>query len=351
MTGVLADLKVLDLSWGIAGPMAGMLLADHGAQVTKIEPPGGDPFRSLSGARVWHRGKRSAVLDLPAERDVLLALVADADVLLESYAPGTTERLGIDYETLRAHNPGLVYCSITGYGRDTRHADRPAYDALVAARTGMQWEQRGWRGGTIARMAGGAPNLPELEAPDGCWDGTDRPGPLFPYSTGPASRPRSSPPPGSAPRCTRVRSPAAGSGSRRRCSRACWSRRGVGGSAPSTRKRRATTRGSSTRARHAVCSSAPTGSGCANGCRTRRSRSAPRKATSFGSPTTRGHRVTTPLASPRIRRRSSSCTTTTRCSPTPTGSSPPTIGCGWRKRSASRCSRSALRKLRSPIPR
>ena len=105
MTGALADLKVLDLSWGIAGPITGMLLADHGAQVTKIEPPGGDPFRTLTGARVWHRGKRSAVLDLPADRDVLLELVADADVLLESFAPGTTERLGIDYETLRARNP------------------------------------------------------------------------------------------------------------------------------------------------------------------------------------------------------------------------------------------------------
>ena len=90
MTGVLADLKVLDLSWGIAGPMAGMLLADHGAQVTKIEPPGGDPFRTLTGAGCWHRGKRSAVLDLPAERDVLLALVDDADVVLESFSPGTT---------------------------------------------------------------------------------------------------------------------------------------------------------------------------------------------------------------------------------------------------------------------
>jgi crotonobetainyl-CoA:carnitine CoA-transferase CaiB-like acyl-CoA transferase len=186
MTGVLSDVKVLDLSWGIAGPIAGMLFADHGAQVTKIEPPGGDPFRTLTGARVWHRGKRSAVLDLPAERDVLLELVAGADVFLESFAPGTTERLGIDYDTLHARNPGLVYCSITGYGRNTRHADRPAYDALVAARTGMQWEQRGWRGGTIARMSGGEPNLPELEPPDGCWDGTDRPGPLFPYSTWPS---------------------------------------------------------------------------------------------------------------------------------------------------------------------
>ncbi len=186
MTGALADLKVLDLSWGIAGPITGMLLADHGAQVTKIEPPGGDPFRTLTGARVWHRGKRSAVLDLPADRDVLLELVADADVLLESFAPGTTERLGLDYETLRARNPALVYCSITGYGRGTRDADRPGYDALVAARTGMHWEQRGWRGGVIARMTGGEPNLPDLEPPDGCWDGTDRPGPLFPYSTWPS---------------------------------------------------------------------------------------------------------------------------------------------------------------------
>ncbi|MEX1007162.1 MAG: CoA transferase [Acidimicrobiia bacterium] len=186
MTGVLADLKVLDMSWGIAGPLAGMLLSDHGAQVTKIEPPGGDPFRTLTGARVWNRGKRSAVLDLPAERDVLLALAEDADVLLESFAPGTTDRLGISYATLHAHNPALVYCSITAYGRDTRHAQRPGYDALVAARTGMQWEQRGWRGGAIARMTGGEPNLPDLEPPEGCWDGTDRPGPLFPYSTWPS---------------------------------------------------------------------------------------------------------------------------------------------------------------------
>jgi crotonobetainyl-CoA:carnitine CoA-transferase CaiB-like acyl-CoA transferase len=186
MPGVLTGVKVLDLSWGIAGPMAGMLLSDHGADVTKIEPPGGDPYRALSGARVWHRGKRSAVLDLTAERALFLQLVADADVLVESFSPGVTDRLGIDFATLHAHNPALVYCSITAYGRGTRHADRPGYDALVAARTGMQWEQRGWRGGAIARMSNGAPNLPDLEPPDGCWDGTDRPGPLFPYSTWPS---------------------------------------------------------------------------------------------------------------------------------------------------------------------
>ena len=64
MAGVLDGLKVLDLSWGIAGPMTGMLLCDHGAEVTKIEPPGGDPFRHHPGYRVWNRGKRSAIFDL-----------------------------------------------------------------------------------------------------------------------------------------------------------------------------------------------------------------------------------------------------------------------------------------------
>ena len=135
---------------------------------------------------MWHRGKRSAVLDLPAERDVLLALVADADVLLESYAPGTTERLGIDYETLRAHNPGLVYCSITGYGRDTCHADRPAYDALVAARTGMQWEQRGWPGGTIARWPAARRTFPSSRRPTAAGTAPTGPGRCSRTPRGPA---------------------------------------------------------------------------------------------------------------------------------------------------------------------
>ena len=78
--GILRDLDVLDLSWGIAGPMAGMLLSDHGARVTRIEPPGGDPFGDLSGTRVWLRGKRRATLDLrdDADRDVFLALARAA---------------------------------------------------------------------------------------------------------------------------------------------------------------------------------------------------------------------------------------------------------------------------------
>ncbi len=99
MAGVLDGVRVLDLSWGIAGPMAGMLLADHGAQVTKIEPPGGDPFRAQLGYKVWQRGKRSAQFDLkqPDELRRFRALARHADVLIESFTPGTTQRLGIDY--------------------------------------------------------------------------------------------------------------------------------------------------------------------------------------------------------------------------------------------------------------
>ena len=179
--GVLDGLEVLDLSWGISGPMTGMLLADHGARVTKIEPPGGDPWRNLSGYRTWNRGKRSAVLNLkdPLDKERFEALVAGADVLLESFSPGTTERLGIDYSAMSALNPQLVYCSITGYGPDGADADRPALDALVAARTGQQWEVRGVVGGTIGRLSGTDGMMPGLEAPPGCWVGPDREGPLF----------------------------------------------------------------------------------------------------------------------------------------------------------------------------
>lgn len=181
MAGVLEGLRVLDLSWGIAGPMTGMLLADHGAEVTKIEPPGGDPYRVLSGYQVWQRGKRSAILDLGdrADRDVFMSLAAGADVVLESFRPGVTARLGIDHPTLSARNPRLVYCSISGYGSTGRLADRPGLDALVAARSGQQWEARGTVGGALARLAGVEPPLAGLEPPDGLMVGAPRPGPLF----------------------------------------------------------------------------------------------------------------------------------------------------------------------------
>jgi crotonobetainyl-CoA:carnitine CoA-transferase CaiB-like acyl-CoA transferase len=188
MKGVLSDIRVLDLTWGIAGPMATMLLADNGAEVTKIEPPGGDPFRSQLGYKVWQRGKKSAILDLKAagDRTLFLALVKAADILVESYAPGTTEKLGIDYATLGGLNPRLIYCSITGYGRDNVHSQRPAYDALVQARTGLMHEQRGWPEGAVRHMKGMPDPYPDVEMPQECLQGAPRPGPLFVASAWPS---------------------------------------------------------------------------------------------------------------------------------------------------------------------
>jgi crotonobetainyl-CoA:carnitine CoA-transferase CaiB-like acyl-CoA transferase len=182
--GPLAGLRVLDLSWGIAGPMAAMLLADSGADVTKIEPPGGDPFRAQLGYRVWQRGKRSAVLDLKRapDRAAFLALAQHADVLVESFAPGTTARLGIDFAALSAESPRLVYCSITGYGRDNPHASRPGYDSLVAARTGLHFEQRGWLEGALNHMARRPDPFAHLAHDWASVQGPPRPGPVFPAS-------------------------------------------------------------------------------------------------------------------------------------------------------------------------
>ena len=188
MAGVLEGVRVLDLSWGIAGPMTAMLLGDQGADVVKIEPPGGDPFRHQLGYKVWQRGKRSAVLDLKtqADKDAFLALAKHADILVESFSPGVTTRLGIDYETLAKLNPRLIYLSITAYGRDTKDADRPGYDALVAARVGNQWEQRGWPEGAINHMVGREDPFPDLEIPYDWVQGPPREGPLYSASTWPS---------------------------------------------------------------------------------------------------------------------------------------------------------------------
>ena len=109
MAGVLDGLRILDLSRGIAGPMATMLLVDHGADVVRIEAPGDDPLRDQPGYRVWNRGKRSAVLDLKDadDRATFLALAANADVVLESFAPGKAAALGVDYATLSTSNPRI----------------------------------------------------------------------------------------------------------------------------------------------------------------------------------------------------------------------------------------------------
>lgn len=189
MTGVLGGIRVVDLTTGIAGPMATMLLADSGADVVKVEPPGGDPTRlTETGARVWARGKRSIELDIDdrIQREQLFALIDRADVLVENFPPGVTDTLGIDWLSLKTRNPRLVMCSITAYGRHVDFQHRPAIDALVAARTGLHWEQRGWVGTSIGRLCGLPVELIDLEIPPGCFDGPDREGPLFPQSRWPS---------------------------------------------------------------------------------------------------------------------------------------------------------------------
>ncbi len=143
----LRGLKVIDLSWFYPGPFLTMALADHGAEVIKIEPPDGDPGRQIgplderTGAffRNLNRGKKSVVIDLKndAGREALLRLCDGADVVVESFRPGVATRLGIDYEAVRARNPRIVYCSISAFGQDGPYAARPAHNLALEALTGV----------------------------------------------------------------------------------------------------------------------------------------------------------------------------------------------------------------------
>ena len=139
MPAPLDGINVLDLSRGPVGGTTTMVLADFGADVVKIEPPAGDYFRSLPAAPAWLRGKRSVALDLGTEvgRDRLHALTADADVVVASFAPdGDAIRCQADFETLRHLNPRLIYCNISGWGSRGAYANYPAYEGVVAAKSG-----------------------------------------------------------------------------------------------------------------------------------------------------------------------------------------------------------------------
>jgi crotonobetainyl-CoA:carnitine CoA-transferase CaiB-like acyl-CoA transferase len=186
--GVFEGLFVLDLSWGIAGPITTMMLADGGAAVTRIESPNGDPFAAQTGYRVWNRGKRSVALDLRVAEDLetFRRVAASADVVVEAFSPSTMGRLGLSHDELAAVNPRLITCSISGYGSHRRHRDRPGYDGLVAARTGLLYDQRGRRGTAMEYIAGRPGPLPEFDAPEGLQRGAARPGPIFPRTPWPS---------------------------------------------------------------------------------------------------------------------------------------------------------------------
>lgn len=157
----LAGVRVLDFSKVLAGPLCAQWLGDLGAEVTKIEPPrGGDdtrgwpPFRDGVGAVFLsaNRNKKSLTLDLKtgAGRDAALRMVAQADVLVESYATGVAERLGIGVDAMRLLNPRLVYCSISGFGRTGPLKDGLGYDVILQAFSGIM-AMTGERGGGPAR--------------------------------------------------------------------------------------------------------------------------------------------------------------------------------------------------------
>jgi len=150
--GPLKGIKVLDIGTMLAAPLAAAILADQGAEVIKIEPPGiGDVMRFVGATRNGvsalfqgtNRGKRSLALDIKAPEGLVIVkqLVADTDVLLHNFRPGVAERLGVDYESMRTVNPELIYLSITGFGHRGPYARRAAYDNVVQAFTGVAFSQ------------------------------------------------------------------------------------------------------------------------------------------------------------------------------------------------------------------
>lgn len=144
---MLSGVTVLELGQVIAGNFGGVILADLGAEVIKIEPPSGDTARNakiapLDGESSIHlfmnRGKKSVVLNLKEERgkEILYSLVADADVVIDNFRPGVMARLGIDHESLKAHNPKIITVSVTGFGETGPARDKAAFDIVVQAYSG-----------------------------------------------------------------------------------------------------------------------------------------------------------------------------------------------------------------------
>lgn len=149
----LEGIRVVDLSLFLPGPHLTMMMADHGAEVIKVEPPAGEPTRSIglrsNGASVWfrntHRGKQSLCLNLKDEvqKAQLLELIDSADVFVEGFRPGAMARLGLDYQTLSARNPRLVYCSISAFGQTGSKRLKPAHDLSIQADSGTVFLNEG----------------------------------------------------------------------------------------------------------------------------------------------------------------------------------------------------------------
>ena len=147
MPGALEGLRVIDLTQMLAGPLSSMNLADHGADVIKVEPPQGEDVRRVgpfvagesAAFMMWNRNKRSIALNLKdaADLDILMGLIAGADILVESFRPGVMTRLGLDWDTLHARFPRLIMGSITGYGQTGPYADRGGFDVMAQGMSGL----------------------------------------------------------------------------------------------------------------------------------------------------------------------------------------------------------------------
>tara|TARA_Y100000768_G_scaffold118543_1_gene87565 strand:- start:35210 stop:36421 length:1212 start_codon:yes stop_codon:yes gene_type:complete len=148
MSGPYEGVRVLELTSTVSGPFAGMMLADQGAEVIKIEPPGiGDLARFMGTIKdgmgamfsTLNRNKKCICLDFKNEEDleVLMSLVATADVLIENYRPGIVKKLGIDYDSLKRIKPDLIYCSISGYGQSGPYKEKKVYDPLIQGTVGI----------------------------------------------------------------------------------------------------------------------------------------------------------------------------------------------------------------------
>ena len=147
--GPLEGVRIVDLTSVVVGPLATQIMADHGADVIKVEAPGGDIVRTLAGrgrtpamsGKFLHlnRNKRSLVLDLkkPGGRDALLRLLATADVLIWNMRPPAMARLKLSYDDVRAVNPKIIYCGMYGFGQGGRYRDKPAYDSIIQGSGGM----------------------------------------------------------------------------------------------------------------------------------------------------------------------------------------------------------------------
>ena len=170
--GALAGLKVIDLSRVLGGPYCGQILADHGAHVIKVEPPAGDETRAWGppfaddGTAAYYNGlnrnKRDIVIDLslPEGREIVLKMLADADVLIENFKIGTLERWGIGHDqTMRERFPRLIHCRVSGFGANGPLGGAPGYDAVAQALGGLMKRQRhaGHRSAAGRRPGGGHP--------------------------------------------------------------------------------------------------------------------------------------------------------------------------------------------------